>query len=426
MIPRHARAILVVRLSARGDLVFASPLARALRRRFPRARIAWAAEERTADVVRHNPHLDEVIVVERAKWKRMLLQGRWSALASAVADFAELLRSRRFDAVVDAQGLLRSGLLAFLTGAPVRIGLGSREGSRIFMTHFVERGGEPRKIASEYAHMAAVLGLPVEPFRLEVPRSPEEIEAGLRLLAAEGVALADPPSPGFGPAAPHAGFVAACPFTTRSYKHWFEDRWSRLIGALPARTGLGVVLLGGPGDRAAADRILAGAETTAAVADPAEPGMGPDQRPAAGTGATRASPRCSGGRTRPDQRPATGASAPPVVNLVGRTTLAEASAVVAACSVLVGVDTGLSHMAHAYDRPAVLLFGSNTPYLDPPSGSVSILHSGRSCSPCRGKLVCHGRIDCMSDLSVESVLTAVEARLAAAAHPSSHLSKAAS
>lgn len=383
MIPRHARAILVVRLSARGDLVFASPLAGALRRRFPRARIAWAAEERTADVVRHNPHLDEVIVVERAKWKRMLLQGRWSALASAVADFAELLRSRRFDAVVDAQGLLRSGLLAFLTGAPVRIGLGSREGSRIFMTHFVERGGEPRKIASEYAHMASVLRLPVEPFRLEVPRSPEEIEAGLRLLAAEGVAPADQPSPGFG-SAPHAGFVAACPFTTRSYKHWFEDRWSRLIGTLPARTGLGVVLLGGPGDRAAADRILAGAETTA------------------------------------------GASAPPVVNLVGRTTLAEASAVVAACSVLVGVDTGLSHMAHAYDRPAVLLFGSNTPYLDPPSGSVSILHSGRSCSPCRGKLVCHGRIDCMSDLSVESVLTAVEARLAAAAHPSSHLSKAAS
>lgn len=403
MIPRHARAILVVRLSARGDLVFASPLAGALRRRFPRARIAWAAEERTADVVRHNPHLDEVIVVERAKWKRMLLQGRWSALASAVADFAELLRSRRFDAVVDAQGLLRSGLLAFLTGAPVRIGLGSREGSRIFMTHFVERGGEPRKIASEYAHIASVLGLPVEPLRLEVPRSPEEIDAGLRLLAEEGVAPADQPSPGFGSAAPHTGFIAACPFTTRSYKHWFEDRWSRLIGALPARTGLGVVLLGGPGDRAAADRILAGAETAAAaVGDPAEPGAGPDQRPV------------------------TGAGAPRVVNLVGRTTLAEASAVVAACSVLVGVDTGLSHMAHAYERPAVLLFGSNTPYLDPPSGSVSILHSGRSCSPCRGKLVCHGRIDCMSDLSVESVLTAVEARLAAAAHPSSHLSKAAS
>ena len=371
MIPRHARAILVVRLSARGDLVFASPLARALRRRFPEARIAWAAEERAADVVRHHPCLDEVIVWERIAWKRMLLRGRWSALAKAAADFVQLLRDRRFDAVVDAQGLLRTGLLAFLTGAPVRIGLGSREGSRIFMTHFVERGGEPRKIASEYAHLASVLGLPTEPFPLEVARSPRETASARKLLAETGLAPADG-------TARHAGFVAACPFTTRFYKHWLEERWSRLIRLLPERTGLGVVLLGGPGDRAAADRMLG------------------------------ASP------------------APPVVDLVGRTTLAEASAVVAACSVLVGVDTGLSHMAHAYRRPAVLLFGSNTPYLDPPGASVSILHSGRSCSPCRGKLVCGGRIECMSDLSVESVLTEVEARLAAVPRPRSHSSKAAS
>lgn len=371
MIPRHARAILVVRLSARGDLVFASPLARALRRRFPEARIAWAAEERAADVVRHHPCLDEVIVWERIAWKRMLLRGRWSALAKAAADFVQLLRDRRFDAVVDAQGLLRTGLLAFLTGAPVRIGLGSREGSRIFMTHFVERGGEPRKIASEYAHLASVLGLPTEPFPLEVARSPRETASARELLAEAGLAPADG-------TARHAGFVAACPFTTRFYKHWLEERWSRLIRLLPERTGLGVVLLGGPGDRAAADRMLG------------------------------ASP------------------APPVVDLVGRTTLAEASAVVAACSVLVGVDTGLSHMAHAYRRPAVLLFGSNTPYLDPPGASVSILHSGRSCSPCRGKLVCGGRIECMSDLSVESVLAEVEARLAAVPRPRSHSSKAAS
>lgn len=401
MIPRHARAILVVRLSARGDVVFASPLARALRRRFPKARIAWAVEERAVDVVRHNPHLDEVIVVERAKWRKMLARGRWAALASEVADFAELLRDRRFDAVIDAQGLLRSGLVAFLAGAPVRIGLGSREGSRVFMTHFVERAGDPRKFASEYAHLASVLDLPAESFGPDIPRSSEEEEAALRLLAEEGLAPADRPSPGLGSPL-HAGFVAACPFTTRRHKHWFEDRWSRLIRLFPARTGLGVVLLGGPGDRAAADRIVAGAKAPpTAAGDAGAPGKG---RP----GDSAAEPT------------------PPIANLVGRTTLAEASAVVAACSVLVGVDTGLSHMAHAYDRPAVLLFGSNTPYLDPPSGSVSILHSGRPCSPCRGKLVCDGRIDCMSDLSVESVLAEVEARLATAAPLPSHLSKAAS
>ncbi len=345
--------ILVVRLSARGDLVFASPLAGALRRRYPRAFIAWLAEERTADVIRHNPHLDEVIVWRRAAWKRRLRTGRWAALARDAVAFLDALRDRRFDVAIDAQGLLRSGVAAYLSGAPVRIGLGSREGSHRLMTEVVARGGDDRRIASEYRHLAEWLGLPTEPFRLEIPRGAEEAERARRLLAEAGIAN---------------GFVAACPFTTRHYKHWFADRWSALIGRIRDRLGLGVALLGGPADRAAADRILAGL---------------PESPPGAA----------------------------PVVDLVGRTTLGEACAAVSRCSVLVGVDTGLSHVAHAFERPAVVLFGSNTPYVDPPGPRATILHSGRSCSPCRGKLVCDGRIDCMDDLSVGEVFTAVAAHV---------------
>ena len=353
MIPDSVGRILVVRLSARGDLVFASPLAGALRRRYPHAFIAWLAEERTADVIRHNPHLDEVIVWERAAWRRLLRTGRWGALAREVVEFLRVLRDRRFDVAIDAQGLLRSGVVAFLSGAPMRIGLGSREGSRGLMTQVVERGGDDRQVASEYRYLAERMGLPTEPFRLEIPRGVEEAESVRRLLAGAGIAN---------------GFVAACPFTTRFYKHWFEDRWSSLIGRIRDRLGVGVVLLGGPADRPAADRIL---------------GALPEPPPGAG----------------------------PVVDLVGRTTLGEASAVVSRCSVLVGVDTGLSHMAHAFDRPAVLLFGANTPYLDPPGPRATIMHSGRGCSPCRGKLVCEGRIDCMDDIGVDEVFAAAAAHV---------------
>lgn len=354
MIPRNARRILVVRLSARGDVAFASPLAGALRRRYPDAHIAWAAEERTADVIRHNPHLDEVIVWERARWKRMLRTGRWGAFCAAFLDFFGALRARRFDVAIDAQGLLRSGLFTFLSGAPVRIGLGSREGSRLLMTRVVEVGGDDRLICSEYANLAVVLGLGADSFAMEIPRGADELAMVDRVVREEGL---------------EGGFVAACPFTTRFHKHWFEDRWSALIRQLRERTGLGVVLLGGPADRGAADRILEGA---------------------AGVDA-------DGG---------------PLVDLVGRTTLGEASAVVSRCRVLVGVDTGLSHMAHAYGRPAVLIFGSNTPYLEPPGAAAAILHSGRPCSPCRGRLTCDGRIDCMDDIAVAQVLAAVEARSA--------------
>lgn len=349
MIPADVRRILVVRLSARGDVVLSSPLAGALRRRHPDAHIAWAVEERTADVIRHNPHLDEVIVWERAEWKRMLRTGRWGAFLGAAVDFFTELRERRFDVAIDAQGLLRSGALAFLSGAPVRIGLGSREGSGLLMTRVVQREFFTRRIASADATFARALGLDTTSFAMEIPRGEDELATVDRIVAAEG--LAD-------------GFVAACPFTTRFYKHWFEDRWSALIRALRERAGLAVVLLGGPADRAAADRILQGGANG----------------------------------------PVKGA---PLVDLVGRTTLGEASAMVSRCRVLIGVDTGLSHMAHAFGRPTVLIFGSNAPYLDPPTPGARILHSGRDCSPCWGRLTCDGRIDCMDDISVDEVLAAV-------------------
>ena len=351
----------MVRLSARGDVAFASPLAGALRRRYPRAHLAWVAEDGAADVIRHNPHLDEVIVLERGAWGRMFRGGRWGGLAGAVGDFIGGLRERRFDVAIDAQGLLRSGLVTFLSGAPVRIGLGSREGSGWLMTAVVARGGDPRAISSEYRYLAGVLGLGTDAFPMEIPRSRAEVVDGVERLIDEEVL--------------RAGFVVACPFTTRSYKHWVEERWSSLVRAIGERTGLGVVLLGGPGDRAAADRIVNG------VGD--------------------------GGR-----------NAAPLLDLVGRTTLGEAAAVVSRCSALVGVDTGLSHMAHAYGRPAVLIFGSNTPYLDPPGPAATILHSGRACSPCRGKLTCGGRIDCMTDISVERALAAVVGSLEAGRAPS--------
>ena len=377
MIPHDIGKILVVRLSARGDVAFASPLAGALRRRYPRANISWVAEDGAADVIRHNPHLDEVIVLERGAWRRMLRGGRWGALAGAVTDFFGALRERRFDVAIDAQGLLRSGLVTFLSGAPVRIGLGSREGSGRLMTAVVERGGDPRAISSEYRYLAGVLGLGTDPFPMQIPRSRAEVATVERVIAREGL---------------EAGFVVACPFTTRFYKHWLDERWSGLIHSIRHRPGLGVAGLGGPGSRAAADRSVRGAEKRDSAPD-APPGR----------------------RGLPGPE----AAAAPLVDLVGRTTLGEASAVVSRCSALVGVDTGLSHMAHAYGRPAVLIFGSNTPYLDPPGATATILHSGRACSPCRGKLTCDGRIDCMADISVEQVLAAVagclEAGRAAAA-----------
>jgi heptosyltransferase-1 len=338
------RSILIVRLTARGDVVFATPLIQAFRRTYPEARITWLAESHTADLVLHNTHLDEVIVWNRKEWKRLLRRGKLLTVGRLAIDFLRALRSREFDLAVDVHGLLRAGTLTYLSGAPTRIGLGSTEGSSLLMTHVVPRdSSDLPQIASEYRYLAEELGLDVTDFRLDVALSREDEESARRLIAREG--LTD-------------GYAVICPFTTRDWKHWFEDRWADLVDRMQADLGLTTVILGGPDDLEADRRIRE---------------------------AVRGK----------------------VVSLVGKTSLPEAAALVRFARLLVGVDTGLTHMSVAFDRPTVALFGSNIPYSERPTERTRIILHRLECTPCKHYPTCDGDYTCMRLITVDEVLNRV-------------------
>jgi ADP-heptose:LPS heptosyltransferase len=105
--------ILLIRLRLIGDVVFTTPVIRALRRQYPQARLAYVVEPHAAAVVTGNPHLDELIVASAPDAPRRLL--RDLALARRI-------RSNRYDLVIDLHGGPRSALLAWLSGASRRIG----------------------------------------------------------------------------------------------------------------------------------------------------------------------------------------------------------------------------------------------------------------------------------------------------------------
>ena len=105
--------ILLVRLRLIGDVVFTTPAIRALRRHYPDARITYIVEEDAAAVVRHNPHLDQVIVAKA--------RGPRGRLLSDLA-LIRRLRRERYDLAIDFHGGPRSSLLTWLSGAPIRIG----------------------------------------------------------------------------------------------------------------------------------------------------------------------------------------------------------------------------------------------------------------------------------------------------------------
>src|SRR5687768_11892640 len=104
--------VLLIRLRLIGDVVFTTPIPRALKRAFPGARVSYLVEDAAAPVVAHNPHIDELIVIRRARG--------WQRIRDDVA-LARRLRATKYDVVIDLHGGPRSSWLAWATGARQRI-----------------------------------------------------------------------------------------------------------------------------------------------------------------------------------------------------------------------------------------------------------------------------------------------------------------
>jgi heptosyltransferase-1 len=332
--------ILCIRLSAIGDIVMASPLIKSLRVRYPDAYIAWLVQSETSELLTANPLLDEVIVWPRGDWRRLWRNMRWLKLAREIRNFTGQLRARHFDIVIDLQGLLKSGIWARLTGAPLRIGLGSKEGSRLLMNQIIDKPGDDDRIGPEYRHLAHSLGLDYSEFDMDVALTDEDQRYAAQIIEDNGLA---------------SGFIVVCPFTTRPQKHWVEDRWTALAQRMHTEFGARTIILGGPDNRETAASIAANCQDT-------------------------------------------------VTNLAGRTRLRQAAALIGRASLLVGVDTGLTHMGIMFNIPTIAIFGSTRPYLETEHNNTVIIYKQLECSPCGRNPTCGGAFTCMTSVSVDEVM----------------------
>jgi heptosyltransferase-1 len=335
--------ILIIRLSAIGDVIMASALIPALRGAFPDARLVWLTEDTNAGLLLHNPRLDRVVVWPRRRWRQLIRERRYREWSGEAWAIVRELRGGHFDLVLDLQGLLKSGIWAFLSGGRKRIGLGSREGSQLLMSKVINRDSANARIGKEYLKLACELGSEPERFAMDIVFSEQERAEASALLQTAGVTKP---------------FAVIAPFTTRPQKHWFDERWAELSGRLASEHGLQIVLLGGPADKAHAKAITA---------------------------------QTSG-----------------LVDLAGQTGLGQCAAIIEQASLLIGVDTGLTHLGIAMKTPTLALFGSTRPYLDPGVDYAKVLYEPLPCSPCRRHPTCGGDFTCMKVHTADSVLAAAE------------------
>src|SRR5215470_1158183 len=102
-------SILFIKTSSLGDVIHHMPAVIDARRWHRDAHIAWVVEEAFAPLVRLHPAVDEVIPVATRRWRRALsAPATWREMAT----FARTLRQRRYDAIIDSQGLIRSAAMA--------------------------------------------------------------------------------------------------------------------------------------------------------------------------------------------------------------------------------------------------------------------------------------------------------------------------
>jgi 3-deoxy-D-manno-octulosonic-acid transferase/heptosyltransferase-1 len=362
--------ILIVKLSAIGDVIHTLPSLAALRRCHPDADITWVVEEAAADLLAGHPDLNRVIVSSRKRWIHELRRGQIAAPLREMLVFFSEIRRRPYDLVIDFHGLLKSAVIVFLSGGKQKLGYDSlQELSGLFYNekipedlgkHAVDRyldfvrylAGGPN------GWNAACLKGPPE-FTIAVGEEERRRVAALLAEHAEILAPAKKDRPG--ETERERGFVAVNPVALWETKLWGDEKFAELGDRLREELGIGIALTGG--EAGPLERIRGRMRTKA-------------------------------------------------VNLGGRTTLRELACLYRQAALLVSTDSGPMHLAAAMGTPVVALFGPTDPARTGPCGpGHRVIRRVLSCAPCFRKRCDLPR--CMTEISVEEVFEAVREVLAA-------------
>src|SRR5580704_6481764 len=251
---RDFAKILLIKLSAVGDVVHTLPVLNKLRRRYPNAQIDWLVTPAIGELLQHHPAIHTVIDFTRdasaPPWA-------WPALKS-YAQLAAKLRPVGYDMVIDLHGQSRSAFLALATGAPVRIGFnkqraavwansrkvtddfrkhawqGAREGAWLFYTHYIPLPTMDVHVIDHYQSIGKLLGFDDTPtdFTLRIPQAAQaRVDA---LLRERGIGGRKP--------------VVIAPRGNWETKRWPDEK-SAEVARHFLRRGEAVVLVGAPRER---------------------------------------------------------------------------------------------------------------------------------------------------------------------------------
>jgi len=342
--------ILIVKMSAIGDVIHTLPALNALRSHFPKAHITWLVEEAASPLVVGHEALDRVLVSRRKTWLRGLLGPKGLDSVKEMFDFIGELRDTTYDVILDFQGLLKSGFLIGLAKGKRKIGfdrgMEHAEESHLFLNERVAPVDmEIHALTRSMMLLEASLGIVSNDISFGLPLSAGDRDVARRLLKADRDRLDGP-------------IVAVHPVAKWETKLWDTHKFSRLCDILIGRYNARLVLTGEGCDGPMIEDIRSG--------------------------------MCESG-----------------INLAGKTTLKTLAALFEMVDCVISTDTGPMHLAAAAGASVVGLFGPTAPWRTGPFGpGHRVVRTELECSPCF-KRTCTTR-QCMKAITVGEVVEAVE------------------
>jgi len=343
--------ILLIRLREIGDVVFTTPAIRALRRRFPDARISYVVEPHAAPIVLQNPHLDHVIVAPRLR-----------GLRGAVGDLrlGRALRAQRFDVAIDFHGGPRAALLTLLSGAPRRIGYDIAGRPLVY----TERVVRPRALRAR--HSVENQWDLLAPLDIAGPsRSHDPVEMPLDPVAAREI------DQRLGTAGATAGVQVIVLHVSAGnpFRRWPLEHFGAVAAALAAERQRRIVVTSGPSEREAAARVTNDARQ-------------------------RLDPEAAGR-----------------ILECGEFSLLQLRALFERAALFIGGDSGPLHIAATSGVAVVGLYGPtlparSAPWRDAARPVKSIDAGALACRPCEQRVCAPGDFRCLTGISPERVVAA--------------------
>ena len=222
------KRILIIKLSAIGDVIHALPVSHRLKECFPNAHVSWIVEKPAYDLLTNNPDINEIILFEKPKFKSI------SGLVNNLPEFVRFIREKQFDFVIDLQGLFKSAVIALITGADKRVGYCNMRELSWLVSKPVIGTNCHGHVVDRYLDVLGDIGCDYSKPQFIINTTEDEEQRAQLIAEKAGLNLERP-------------YIVLAPGTNWPTKCWPAENYIELVRLLNG-SGMSAVLIGGQGE----------------------------------------------------------------------------------------------------------------------------------------------------------------------------------